>query len=170
MVGPFHIALSTTKGDAVTRGEPNSLACQRASKPSAVTADDDGKVLPVKLGLGQVDLNAAISSLPPCRKQSEPVPRRFTADLNAMRAPVAVGVSGAFASTVTLPLQVCSLRITSRHGCHCVSTPSIVMLSEARIPVRPPSVPNTIEASFHTKRPSLSLTKSRRRASGGTTN
>src|SRR5258705_8624502 len=95
MVGPFNIALSTTKGDAVTRGEPNSLACHRASKPSAVTDDDSGKVLPMKLGLGQVDLNDATNSLPPWRKQSEPVPRKFTADLNAIRPPVAVGVSGA---------------------------------------------------------------------------
>src|SRR5437016_5918373 len=95
IVGPFHIALSITKGEAAMRGEPNSLTCHLASKPSGVTEEESGNVLPMKLGLGQVDWNAATRSLPPCRKQSEAVPRRLTMVLKATRAPVAVGANGA---------------------------------------------------------------------------
>src|SRR5437868_14316384 len=103
MVGPFHIALSITNGDAVTRGAPNSLVCHFASKPSGVTDEDSGSVLPMKLGDGQGERKVAARSLPPWRKQSELVPRRLTVLLNATRAPVAVGVNGAAASTITLP-------------------------------------------------------------------
>src|ERR1700736_1913442 len=95
IVGPFHIALSITNGEAVMRGEPNSLTCQFASNPSGVTDEDSGNVLPMKLGDGHADWNTAARSLPPCRKQSEPVPRRLTTVLKATCAPVAVGASGA---------------------------------------------------------------------------
>src|SRR5207344_1417366 len=101
MVGPFHIALSITKGEAATRGDPNSLACHFASKPSGVTDEDNGRVLPMKLGEAHGDRNVAARSLPPCRKQSEPVPRRLTTVLKATRVPVAVRASGAAASTIT---------------------------------------------------------------------
>src|SRR5690348_12582712 len=101
------------------RGAPNSLTCHFASKLDAVMVEDQGSVLPMKLGLGQSERNVAARSLPPCRKQSEPVPRRLTMVLKLSFAPVASGTSGAAASTVVLPRQTASLRIASRQGCHC---------------------------------------------------
>ena len=45
------------------RGEPNSIVCHFASKPSAETVEFSGSVLPVKLGLGQDERNIAASLL-----------------------------------------------------------------------------------------------------------
>ena len=46
------------------RGEPNSVVCQFASKPSGETVEFSGSVLPLKLGLGHGERNVAASSLP----------------------------------------------------------------------------------------------------------
>src|SRR5258708_11965194 len=106
------------------RGEPNSLTCQFASNPSGVTDEDSGNVLPMKLGDGHADRNVAARSLPPCRKQSEAVPRRLTTVLKATRAPVAVGANGAAANNIPLPRPGFSLRTASRPGCPFASTPA----------------------------------------------
>ena len=61
---PFHSAGSMIARGPVMRGEPNSVVCQFASKPSAETVESSGSVLPPKLGDGQDDGTTAASSLP----------------------------------------------------------------------------------------------------------
>src|ERR1044072_418741 len=100
MVGPFHIVPSMMPFEDVIRGEPNSMVCHVASKPSAETVEVSGSVLPLKLGLGHGERNVAASSLPGYCTVNEPVPRNVTADLNCMRVLAApVAGSGALAST-----------------------------------------------------------------------
>src|SRR6266567_1487271 len=171
MVEPFHICWSMMVLAAVMRAEPNSMICHFASKPSAATEELSGSVLPVKLGEGHGELNFAAISLPANRRLNEPVPRRLTPPLKAMRVfAVTAGEIGALASTSAAPLQAASCRSASRQGIHCVTLPSIVMLSAARSLVRLVGVPNAIVASLQRNRPSLSATKSRRRDSAGMTN
>src|SRR5258708_37637346 len=109
MVEPFHICWSMMEAAAVIRGEPNSMTCHFESKPSAVTVELSGSVLPVKLGEGQAELNFAAISLPANCTLNEPVPRRLTPPLNATRVfAVTAGEIGALASTSAAPLQAAS--------------------------------------------------------------
>src|SRR4051795_3698502 len=128
MVEPFHICWSMMVLAAVMRGEPNSMTCQFASKPSALMEESSGSVLPVKLGDRHGELNLATISLPGNWTLNEPVPRRLTPALKGTRVlAVTAGESGAFASTSAAPLQAASWRNASRHGIHGVSTSPIVM-------------------------------------------
>src|SRR6267378_3096272 len=135
MVAPFHICWSMMVLAALMRGEPNSMICHCAVKPSAATDELSGNELPVKLGEGQGALNFAAISLPANCTLNEPVPRRLTPPLKAIRVfAVTAGEIGALASTSAAPLQAASWRSASRQGIHCVTVPSIVMLSAARSP------------------------------------
>ena len=80
MQGVFHIDGSVIAADVLMRGEPNSVVCHFASKPSAETVEFSGSTSPAKLGDGQDERNTAAISLPagprrtgPCRAGS-PVP------------------------------------------------------------------------------------------------
>src|ERR1044072_4157193 len=126
MLGPRNIAASKMLCEASMRGEPNSVVCHFASTPSAVTLESIGSVLPLKLGLGQVERSVATNSLPACCSMNDAVPRSDTPDLNCTRAlPVAGGDSGALAITNAAPWQATSLRSASRHGSHCCSVPPV---------------------------------------------
>jgi len=50
--------------EATMRGEPNSVTSHFASKPADETSELSGSVLPPKLGDGQLERNAAATSLP----------------------------------------------------------------------------------------------------------
>src|ERR1051325_3749130 len=171
MLAPRHIEQSHTPAADTMRGEPNSMLWQLASKPSGVTVEFTGNVLPLKLGLGHGEEIFATSSLPEYCTLNDEVPRRLTPHLNCTRAPPAAGgASGALANIITPPRQAASCRSASRHGNKVCSIPSIVMLSVERSPVKSRAVPNTISASFQRMRESLSEMVSRRRASAGTEN
>src|SRR5262245_18596694 len=114
MLAPFHIAVSMMVFEVVRRGAPNSVVRQVASKPSAETVEVSGKVLPLKLGLGQDERKVALSSLPGYCSVNEPVPRRLMLDLNCMRL-LPFGAIGAFASTSAAPRQGNSSPVASRH-------------------------------------------------------
>src|SRR5215207_6708691 len=139
------------------RGDPNSIVCQLAWKPSGEIVESIGSVVPLKLGLGHGERNVAASSLPANCTVNDEVPRSETVDLKGTRTLSATGgASGAFASTSAAPRQACSVRNASRHCSHCRSAPATEMLSVERMPVRLDTAPNATAASFHRKRPSLS--------------
>ncbi len=155
----------------VTRGEPNSVTFHFASKPSAAIVEVSGSTEPMKLGEGQAERTVALRSFAAEYSVNELVPRSDTAALKVSRVEsLEPNVSGALASTQSAWRQTASCRSASRHGTHVPATPSIAMLSEAERPARRARVPNAIIASLQKKRPSLSLTNSRRRASAGTAN
>src|SRR5262249_432542 len=151
-------------------GEPNSVVCHFASKPSGEMDEFSGSTSPTKLGDGQDERNTADISLAAWTTLNCPVPRKVTRPLKATRTPSLPSGSGAFASTMSAPLQTASGRSASTHGTHAVGAPSTVTLSDELRPVSRVLVPKAIAASLQMKRPSLSATTSRRRASVGTTN
>src|ERR1044072_6553666 len=97
MQGGFHIAGSGLALAVVMRGEPNSVVCHFASKPSAETVEFSGSTSPEKLGDGQDDRNTADISLAAGVTADWPVPGRLTRPLKLTRTPSLASGSGQFA-------------------------------------------------------------------------
>src|ERR1051325_5000899 len=111
MLAPRHIEQSHTPAADTMRGEPNSMLCQLASKPSGVTVEFTGNVLPLKLGLGHGEEIFATSSLPEYCPLSAEGPRSPPPHLTCRRPPPAAGgARAALASIITPPRQAASCR------------------------------------------------------------
>src|SRR5262249_35769485 len=95
MHGVFHIDGSVTALAVVMRGEPKSVVCHLASKPSSETVEFNGSTSPAKLGEGHDERNTADISLAACTTPNWPVPRRVTRPLKFTRTPSLASGSGA---------------------------------------------------------------------------